>query len=116
VIIIGILAAIAIPTFQAQRDKADQAACKSDTRNAAEAAVLYASDHGGSFAGLQIDTAADSLDLKYGFNQTDGIVTSVVGVPGADITLSSDCPDPVTNATWTTEEPDAGKVMGADIP
>ena len=44
VIIIGILAAIAIPTFLAQRDKADQAACKSDVRNAAEAAVLFASD------------------------------------------------------------------------
>ena len=39
VIIIGILAAIAIPTFLAQRDKADIATCKSDTRNAAEAAV-----------------------------------------------------------------------------
>ena len=48
-IIIGILAAIAIPTFLAQRDKADQAACKSDARNAAEAAVLFASDNDGSF-------------------------------------------------------------------
>ena len=38
VIIIGILAAIAIPTFLAQREKAVIAACKSDTRNAAEAA------------------------------------------------------------------------------
>jgi type IV pilus assembly protein PilA len=49
VIIIGILAAIAIPTFLAQREKADLAACRSDTRNAAEAAVLVASDNNGQF-------------------------------------------------------------------
>ncbi|MBA2712818.1 MAG: prepilin-type N-terminal cleavage/methylation domain-containing protein, partial [Rubrobacteraceae bacterium] len=42
VIIIGILAAIAIPVFLSQREKADLAACRSDTRNAAEAATLVA--------------------------------------------------------------------------
>src|SRR4028118_263523 len=44
IIIIGILAAIAIPVFLAQREKADIAACRSDTRNAAEAATLVAAD------------------------------------------------------------------------
>ena len=50
IIIIGILAAIAIPIFLAQREKADHAACKSDTRNAAEAATLVAADNDGNFA------------------------------------------------------------------
>src|SRR5215210_4345938 len=55
IIIIGILAAIALPTFLAQRDKAQAAKCKSDTRNAAEAAILYAASNdanNNNFTGL----------------------------------------------------------------
>src|SRR5215211_1909438 len=40
-IILGILAAIAIPAFLAQRAKAQDAMAKSDTRNAGTAEVLY---------------------------------------------------------------------------
>lgn len=112
-IIIGILAAIAIPTFLAQRDKADQAACRSDTRNAAEAAVLFASDNGGDFTG--IDTAI--IDADYGFNQTAGVtMTTAATNAGADVLITSDCPAPVGNATWQTDGADAGRVVGAVIP
>src|SRR5918911_2451930 len=68
VIIIGILAAIALPTFLAQRNKANAAKCKSDTRNAAEAATLYAASNdanGNNFTGL--DTAGL---VANGFNQS----------------------------------------------
>jgi type IV pilus assembly protein PilA len=41
VIIIGILAAIAIPVFLSQRAKAQDAAAKSDLRNAASAQSVY---------------------------------------------------------------------------
>ncbi len=113
VIIIGILAAIAIPTFLAQRDKADQAACRSDTRNAAESATLFASDNDGSFLGAT--TAI--LDADYGFNQTDGVGTTVTPVNGgADVDIVSTCPAPVANVTWTTQEPDAGVIQGGAIP
>ena len=113
VIIIGILAAIAIPTFLAQRDKANQAACRSDTRNAAESATLYASDNDGSFAGITIG----ELDTDYGFNQTEGVDTDVAVVgAGEGVTITSNCPAPVNDAQWTTEEPDAGVVTGAGIP
>src|SRR5215213_7794242 len=75
VIIIGILAAIAIPTFLAQRDKAVIATCKSDARNAAEAAVLAAADTAtGSFADV---TTMDQL-LEQGFNQTEGGYTTTI--------------------------------------
>jgi type IV pilus assembly protein PilA len=50
VIIIGILAAIAIPTFLATRENAYEAAAKSDLRNAAAAATTCAADNDGSFA------------------------------------------------------------------
>lgn len=113
VIIIGVLAAIAIPTFLAQRDKADQAACRSDTRNAAESAVLFASDNDSNFTG--ISTAV--IDADYGFNQTDGITTTAAATnAGADVTITSDCPAPVGNATWQTDGADAGRVVGAVIP
>jgi type II secretory pathway pseudopilin PulG len=70
IIIIGILAAIAIPTFLAQRLKAQQAASKSDTRNAASAEVLYYTDN---------DTFTTTLaDLTgVGFRQSDSVVTTI---------------------------------------
>ena len=124
VIIIGVLAAIAIPTFLAQRDKADAAACKSDVRNAAEAATLYAADNNplGSYTGLDVA----GLEAN-GYNPTDAtnpyIVDAGVTEPnaGADVQIVANCPDPVTDAHFTTERPapatyQTGVVTGADIP
>jgi len=53
VLIIGILAAIAIPSFLSQKDKATDASAKEAARSAAQAAETYATDHGGSYAGLK---------------------------------------------------------------
>ena len=50
VIIIGILAAIAIPTFLAQRNKSYNAAATSDVRNAATLAESIAVDNNGSYS------------------------------------------------------------------
>ena len=69
VIIIGILAAIAIPTFLAQRDRAREAAAQSDLRNAASAAISCASDNRGSYANC--GTAAQLQ--PYGFNPSDRV-------------------------------------------
>jgi type IV pilus assembly protein PilA len=52
VIIIGILAAIAIPTFLAQRTRAFNAEAESTARNAATAAKTYFVDNDGSYAGI----------------------------------------------------------------
>ncbi len=49
VIIIGVLAAIAIPTFLAQRERAFDATAKSDLRNAAAASVSCQTANGGSY-------------------------------------------------------------------
>ena len=108
VIIIGILAAIAIPTFLAQRDKAMIASCKSDTRNAAEAAVLFATTTpAGNFAGL--DYAAL---VNQGFNQTEGFGPTAVDPADLpdDVTLTTNCPtDGSLGVTsWTTVGTDGG--------
>ena len=70
IIIIGILAAIAIPVFLSQRLKAQQAASKSDTRNAATAEVMYYADN---------DTFTDVLAnlTAQGFRQSTGVATTI---------------------------------------
>ena len=52
ILIIGILAAVAIPSFLSQKNKADDAAAKEMVRVAALAAETYATDHGGTYIGL----------------------------------------------------------------
>jgi type IV pilus assembly protein PilA len=50
-LILGILAAIAIPAFFAQRDKAKDADAKASVRTAQTAIETYATDNDGSYAG-----------------------------------------------------------------
>jgi type IV pilus assembly protein PilA len=50
-LILGILAAIAIPSFFNQRDKARDADAKSAARTAQTSMETYATDNGGSYAG-----------------------------------------------------------------
>ena len=80
VVIIGILAAIAIPKFANTKDKAYVAAMKSDLRNMATYEEQYAADNGGAyFAG----TATSAAPLQ-GFSPSQNVtvvVTAVVGPP-----------------------------------
>jgi len=59
-LILGILAAIAIPSFFNQRDKAKDADAKAAARTAQTAMETFGTDHGGSYAGA----AANGSDLK----------------------------------------------------
>jgi type IV pilus assembly protein PilA len=71
-IIIGILAAIAIPTFLSQRENGWRAALKSDLKNAAVGAESYATNtSNGSYAGLTV-----------------ALIQDEVGTGTADITLT----------------------------
>ena len=106
VIIIGILAAIAIPTFLAQREKAVIATCKSDARNAAEAAVLWAAnnDAGGNDFSDAAGAPPDLAGLNdQGFNATTGYTTATALDADENITITTTCPDPPGGvATWTS--------------
>src|SRR5919107_1156672 len=68
IIIIGILAAIAIPVFLQQRLKAQQAAAKSNTRNAATSEVLHYANND-TFTTVMADLTAQ------GFRQSNGVAT-----------------------------------------
>jgi type IV pilus assembly protein PilA len=60
-LIIGILAAIAIPSFFSQRDKARDADAKSAARTAETAIETYATDNDGKYTGA---TATDLTDIE----------------------------------------------------
>ena len=78
VVIIGILAAIAIPKFANTKDKAYVAAMKSDLRNMATYEEQYAADNGGAyFSG----TATAAAPLQ-GFSPSQNVTVIVTGVAG----------------------------------
>lgn len=54
VLIIGLLAAIAIPAFLGHQQRARDAAIRSDLANLAVAVEVYSADHNGSYAGLSM--------------------------------------------------------------
>jgi type II secretion system protein G len=85
VVIIGILAAIAIPKFAATKDKAKLASVKTDVRNLMTAQEAYFSDYStyGSFAQLQ---TASNFTLSTG---NTGAVTAAVSGYTATVTNSS---------------------------
>lgn len=69
IIIIGVLAAIAIPAFLAQREQAWEAAAQSDLRNAAAAATSCAVPDDGDYTACN-----DVPELQaFGFRPTDGV-------------------------------------------
>ncbi len=55
ILIIGILAAIAIPSFLSQKSKAQDASAKELARTGQTTAEAYATDHEGSYAGLSLE-------------------------------------------------------------
>jgi type IV pilus assembly protein PilA len=74
IIIIGILAAIAIPTFLKQREKGWVAAMKSDVKNAATAEESYATDNNGTYLTEAIAGGVSGAGLNAeGFNPTTDV-------------------------------------------
>ena len=96
VIIIGILAAIAIPTFLAQRDKARASSVQSDLRNAASAAQTCASRQNDSYTVAGAGGAAGAVECNTlaaltanGYNATTGVtLTSPAGTTPTRILIN----------------------------
>ena len=82
IIIIGILAAIAIPAFLRQRENAWEAAVTSDLKNASIAAESFATQNDGLFTGMNLAALQDA-----GFNETAN-VTVAVAETGTAYTLT----------------------------
>jgi len=94
IIIIGILAAIAIPVFLSQREKGWAAQQESALKNAATAVESYATGNNGSYSGSTLTDAGDGTAtgtvVDEGFNATDQVTVSVaVGGAGNDYCLTA---------------------------
>jgi type IV pilus assembly protein PilA len=83
VLIIGILAAIAIPVFLGQQNQAKDAAAKSDLGNAKIAVISYATENDGTYPTTTASLAND------GFVATSGVTTSIITATSSDICLSA---------------------------
>jgi type IV pilus assembly protein PilA len=95
IIIIGILAAIAIPTFLAQRERAWEAAAQSDLRNAAAAATSCSTQNDGSFA-----ECATEDDLRaFGYNSTENVTLD--SIVGTDTAWSANSSHDLDDTTYT---------------
>ncbi len=69
ILIIGILAAIAIPSFLDQQHKAFDATAKEVARAASEAAETYSTDHSGNYIGV---TPAVLHEIDHALQVTEG--------------------------------------------
>jgi type IV pilus assembly protein PilA len=91
-LILGLLAAIAIPSFFNQRDKARDADAKADVRTAQTAAESYATDNNGSYAGIDTETNLSDVEETLTDAVADGELTATVsgGGTGYTLTMASD--------------------------
>ncbi len=80
IIIIGILAAIAIPVFLNQRQKGWDAAVKSDLRNAATSEETYLTDQS-AYTASTADLQAAGFKFSDGSNYSGGTAAITVTLP-----------------------------------
>jgi type IV pilus assembly protein PilA len=87
VLIIGILAAIAIPIFLNQKTKASDAAAKAQVRAAETAAETYSTDHNSSYEGLN-EAALQAIEPT--LSETNSAVLSVGPVSKSTYEVTSE--------------------------
>jgi type IV pilus assembly protein PilA len=95
-LILGILAAIAIPAFFNQRDKGTDAQAKAAARTAQTAIETYATDHAGAYTGAtpaELNAIEETLVVNAGEEDNDNAISvageitaggALAGAPGAD--------------------------------
>ncbi|MHB8658504.1 MAG: prepilin-type N-terminal cleavage/methylation domain-containing protein [Solirubrobacteraceae bacterium] len=106
ILIIGILAAIAIPSFLNQRTKASDAQAKEMARTAQTAAETYATDHNGSYSGL---SSAVLTGVEPSLSDTSGARFSTAA---ADVSFSgySVVANSTDNNSFTITRSDSGVI------
>jgi type IV pilus assembly protein PilA len=87
-LILGILAAIAIPSFFNQRDKARDAEAKAGVRTAQTAMETWATDHGGAYNN-PVPTAANLRTIEETLNDVNLQDPSAVTANGYTVTVNS---------------------------
>ena len=106
ILIIGVLAAIAIPAFLNQREGAWKSQVESDLKNAAIAAESHAVNNNGSYDTLEavVSTAAGVVSPNWdaaGFNPTGDVAVTFNHVAGASTFTLVGTHTSRTGDTWT---------------
>jgi type IV pilus assembly protein PilA len=102
ILIIGVLAAIAIPVFLNQKSKAVGASGREVARTGAEAAETYSTDHSGNYAGLEpknLHEYESSLQIEAGSNNSF-LSSAVSQESGKGYTVTATAPNGDT-FTWS---------------
>src|SRR5262249_16484163 len=94
ILIIGILAAIAIPSFLNQRTKATDAAAKSMARTAQTAAETLATDNNGSYASVSVATLQG---VESTLNDTSGATLTAASGDASTFTVTATSKSPDNN-------------------
>jgi type IV pilus assembly protein PilA len=107
-IIIGILAAIAIPVFLNQRKNGWRSAVKSDLKNAATALESAAVDQGGSYQAALGATSVADLDAVTAveFTPSSGVAVEVVRADGTTYCLQATHTSLDTTEEWSYDKAD----------
>jgi type IV pilus assembly protein PilA len=113
ILIIGILAAIAIPSFLNQTSKAKDASAKELARSAQTAAETYATDHSGSYSGMtaaSLNSIEPTIPLDSGTPAGSRAFLSTVtsSATGYTVTTTS-----VNNNTFSVTRDDQGNITHA---
>ncbi|MEO5588431.1 MAG: prepilin-type N-terminal cleavage/methylation domain-containing protein [Gemmatimonadaceae bacterium] len=100
VVIIGILAAIAIPKFANTKEKAYVAAMKADLRNLATYEESYAADSAGKY----FTGSASGATLLQGFRASQNVFVSATAVVGPPATWTARATHGLTTKTCSSSD------------
>jgi type IV pilus assembly protein PilA len=106
ILIIGILAAIAIPSFLNQKGKAQDSAAKVQARTAETAAETYSTDHNGQYTGMSV-AELQALEPTLKEETAAKLLKAEVGVKGGYVVESESVP---TKNTFVIERTPEGQV------
>ena len=116
ILIIGILAAIAIPSFLSQKSKASDASAKELARTAETTAETYATDHGGSYAGLSLQVLKEyepTIQTAVGGNNAYVSVAKEIETgSGYEVTATST----IAGHTFTIKRTASGEIKRECLP
>jgi type II secretion system protein G len=105
IMIIGILAAIAIPMLLSQRSKAQDATAKTQVRTAETATETYANDHNGEYKGLTV-ASLQAIETTLKDESTSKLVIAEAKEAGGYIVESESLP---SKDTFTIERTAGGE-------
>jgi type IV pilus assembly protein PilA len=103
ILIIGILAAIAIPAFLNQRGKAYDANAKSDAKTAQTALETYGTDHDGDYSAA---TVANLQTIEPTLNDANGLALSNMSASTYTVSVTAKGPGSGTNTYSITRNSD----------